>query len=100
MQDLFKNSKPTKFHIDSAIKIQNQRKIKNADLSLKQIKKYCQLDPETQQILNQAAKTSNLSNRSYLKILKVARTIADLENSPQIQQPHLLEALQYKTTQL
>lgn len=65
----------------------------NSEMSLKNIKKYCQLDDKSQQLLLSAAKKYNLSARGYHKILKVARTIADLANSQNIKTNHLLEAL-------
>lgn len=68
----------------------------NANLSNKLVKKNCSLDNETKLILKQAIDKMNLSARSYFKILKVARTIADLTDSKNIQSAHVLEALQYR----
>ncbi|PIR54658.1 hypothetical protein COU74_05215 [Candidatus Peregrinibacteria bacterium CG10_big_fil_rev_8_21_14_0_10_36_19] len=72
----------------------------NADMNINEIKLHCQLSPENTDFLNQAAEKLKLSNRGYLKVLKVARTIADLESSECINQLHLAEALQYKSTSL
>ena len=60
------------------------------------IKKYCKLLPEVEEILRQASLKFNLSARSYMKMIKVARTIADLDNSEEIAVNHMAEALQYK----
>ncbi len=74
----------------------SKTEILNANLSNVMVKKYCDLDKDTKIILKQAIDKMDLSARSYFKILKVARTIADLENSRQIQSKHILEALQYR----
>ncbi len=76
---------------------QNSNIYSNADLTPKLIEKYCQLDQESNKILNQSFQTLNLSARAYAKILKVARTIADLDNSENIEKVHLIEAIQYRS---
>jgi len=63
----------------------------------KEIKEFCRLDEESQQLLKMAMTELNLSARAYDRILKVSRTIADLEGSPQIQSAHISEAIQYRT---
>lgn len=68
----------------------------NAEMKNSHIKKYCKLSKECEQILQQASVKFQLSARSYLKIIKVARTIADIENSSEIQIDHIAEALQYR----
>lgn len=68
----------------------------NAEMRNEHIKKYCQLSKESKQILVSAANNFNLSARSYFKIIKVARTIADLENSLDIETNHIAEAIQYR----
>lgn len=68
----------------------------NQEMTPHEISSYCQLDGETSHILRQAQETLSLSHRSCHKLLKVARTIADLEGAPSIQPPHLLEALTYR----
>lgn len=68
----------------------------NNELSNREIKKYCKLDKETQDFFNSAAQKLILSARSYMKILKVARTIADIDRSENIELSHLTEALQYR----
>ena len=62
----------------------------------KLIKKYCELSAESLEILKMAVNKLNLSARSYNKILKVSRTIADLDNSLKIKPNHIAEALQYR----
>jgi len=61
------------------------------------IKTYCQLDEAGQEMLKMAMSELNFSARAYDRILKVARTIADLDNSENIRASHLGEAIQYRT---
>jgi magnesium chelatase family protein len=68
----------------------------NSQMKNSHIKKYCKLSKEVEQILTQAAAKFQLSARSYMKMIKVARTIADLSDAEEIEMPHMLEALQYK----
>lgn len=68
----------------------------NAALSGKALQRHCRLLPEGRAILLRAVEELALSARAYDRILKVARTIADLEGSPDIQDPHLYEAVQYR----
>ena len=60
------------------------------------IKKYAKLDSEAHELLNTASERLNISARSYMRSIKVARTIADLEKSPNITQAHISEALAYR----
>lgn len=69
----------------------------NAYMSQKQIKKNCRLDDEGKELLKMAMVELGISARAYDKILKVARTIADLANSETIQPDHLSEAIQYRS---
>ncbi len=68
----------------------------NNELNQKEIKIFCQINEKTKKILELSAKKLNLSVRSYFKILKIARTIADIDGSEKIKEPHILEALQYR----
>lgn len=68
----------------------------NSRLGAKQIKQLAKLAPAAKSLLDQAANRLNLSARSYFKIIRVARTIADLENSDAIGPSQLAEALQYR----
>lgn len=74
----------------------HKRGIANAELSSKNIAEVTHLSPEATELLNQATDRLKLSARSYFKLIKVARTIADLEESPTIEPPHMAEALQYR----
>ena len=60
------------------------------------IEKVCSLDTENKNILLKAMDQLSLSTRAYSRILKVARTIADMDNSLSIERNHLLEAIQYR----
>src|SRR3989339_2164329 len=68
----------------------------NSQMKNEHIKKYCRLSKEVEQILRQASLKFQLSARSYMKMIKVSRTIADLAGVEEIELPHMLEALQYK----
>ena len=68
----------------------------NAQMKNSHIKKYCKLTKEVEQLLKQASMKFQLSARSYMKMIKVARTIADLEGAPEITVSHMAEALQYR----
>lgn len=70
--------------------------ISNSEMSSNAIKEYCPVDKETKQILKKAANSLHLSARAYFRILKIARTIADLDGSEIIQSKHVVEALQYR----
>ena len=69
----------------------------NSGMSGKQLRKHCYIDPEQAVILRSAMEELSLSARAYDRILKVARTIADLAHSENVQTPHLLEAIQYRS---
>jgi magnesium chelatase family protein len=88
--------------VDNARKIQLNRfkgmKIYcNAQMTNRQIKKFCEIDEASQKLLEMAIDKFGLSARAYTRILKVARTIADLEAQVNIQPAHLSEAIQYRT---
>ena len=69
----------------------------NAQMNVRQIREYCDLDKESMQLLKTAMERLNLSARAYDRILKVSRTIADLENSEKISGAHISEAIQYRS---
>ncbi len=84
-----------------ARKIQAERYSKegiltNSELSSKQIKKYCKVDEKTSEFLKLAAQKYHLSGRKFDRILKISRTIADLNGETDIKQEHVTMALQYK----
>ncbi len=68
----------------------------NGKLNDKEIIKFCKIDDSSQQILNQASQRFNLSQRGIKKVLKVARTIADLDEKKDIEKLHILESLSYR----
>ncbi len=65
-------------------------------MSTRDVKICCELSDSSRTIMISAAATMNLSARSYFKVLKIARTIADLEGAPGITSIHIAEALQYR----
>lgn len=79
-----------------AIRYKNDNILTNSELTSELIKKYCQLDSKSQELMKVAIVKYQLSGRRYDRVLKLARTIADLTNSENIQQIHLMQALQYK----
>lgn len=101
-QDKVENSKQIKERVDKARKIQNLRykdsKIfSNSELTPKMIERYCVLNKECRKILELAFEKLGLSARAYTRILKVARTIADLDEKELIDKVHLAEAIQYRS---
>ncbi|WP_340074127.1 YifB family Mg chelatase-like AAA ATPase [Leptobacterium sp. I13] len=69
----------------------------NAQMNTRHIRKYCQLNEASKQLLKEAMERLQLSARAYDRILKVARTIADLDASPQVNSDHISEAIQYRS---
>lgn len=69
----------------------------NAQMNTKQIREFCKLDDASLGLLKNAMERLNLSARAYDRILKVARTIADLENTPEVSGNHISEAIQYRS---
>ncbi|NNC69726.1 MAG: YifB family Mg chelatase-like AAA ATPase, partial [Flavobacteriaceae bacterium] len=69
----------------------------NAQMSVKQIRKYCVLEEESTRLLRTAMERLNLSARAYDRILKLARTVADLDDSKHIKSHHISEAIQYRS---
>lgn len=68
----------------------------NSEMSTRDVKKYCEVDESSRAILTSALATMNLTARSYFKVIKIARTIADLAGEPNISSIHIAEALQYR----
>ncbi len=68
----------------------------NADMRVGEVRQFCRLDETGQDLMRSAMNQLNLSARGYHRILKLARTIADLAGSEEIQSTHLAEALQYR----
>lgn len=72
----------------------------NADMQAKELRRWCELDDACAALMQQAFDALGLTARSYDRIRRVARTIADLDGSAEIQPQHLAEAIQYRTYQL
>lgn len=79
-----------------ALRYKDDGILTNSELTSKLIRKYCQIDKSSAALLKTAAVKYQLSGRRYDRILKLARTIADLDCSENIQQTHLMQALQYR----
>ena len=104
LSNLNKNetSKQIQNRVNYARKVQMERYKKyniysNSQLSTRLVKIYCQLDIKGKALLENAFEKLNLSIRGYEKILKVARTIADLEQKDNIEYKHIAEAIQYRS---
>ncbi len=87
--------------VNSARKIQQQRLESlglhaNSQMDARHIRRFCKLDAQGDKLLEQVTDKLGLSARSFTRILKLARTIADLAESSQIETPHLAEAIQYR----
>ena len=96
------SSEEIKLRVNKARKIQHERYINdgiysNSQLTPKLIEKYCKLDSQSKELLENAFKKLGLSARAYTRILKVSRTIADLAGSVNIQKAHIAEAIQYRS---
>jgi magnesium chelatase family protein len=98
------SSESIRSRVQAARDIQNKRFsygkatdiVCNADMRIGEVRKFCQLQDEGQNLMRAAMSQLQLSARAYHRILKLARTIADLAGSEEIQSTHLAEALQYR----
>ena len=68
----------------------------NARLSAQTLQRFCPMDKSAREMLNLATQSMGLSNRAYTRVIKVARTIADLAGESKITDVHVAEALQYR----
>ncbi len=94
------NSSSIQKRVDPARTVQQKRFTRskihcNAQMSTRQIRTYCKTDDRSHKLLEQAIDKLGLSARAYTRILKVSRTIADLEGSEHILSEHISEAIQY-----
>ncbi len=78
------------------LRLAGRRVYCNAQMPTRLVKQHCQLQAEPRQLLERAMERLGLSARAYNRILKIARTIADLEGEKDIQTPHLAEAIHYR----
>jgi len=74
-----------------------ERIYSNSQMGSRQIRAYCDLSTDCERLLERAITQQGLSARAHDRILKVARTVADLEQAPQIDPKHIAEAIQYRT---
>ena len=77
--------------------VENEKIHANSQMNTKQIQSHCKLNPQSQDLLKTAMEKLDLSARAYDRILKVARTIADLDNAENISSAHIAEAIQYRS---
>jgi len=79
-----------------ALRFKNERILTNREMSVRHIKKYCALDEMAEKMMKSAVSSMGFSTRTYHRMLKISRTIADLDNCENIKPQHLAEALQYR----
>lgn len=97
----YEESKKIKEKIERAREIQlarfkNSKIYTNSEMTNKQVREFCKVDSQTQDFLDNYALMKRISHRAYFKILKLARTIADLEENEDIKSEHVNEAVNYK----
>ncbi len=100
-KELAEPSESIRRRVETAREIQNRRFkdkkiISNSEMNSEHVREYCQIDSQTLDLLKNAISQFQLSARAYYRVLKLARTIADLNNSARIETPHIAEALQYR----
>ncbi len=89
--------------VEQARSIQLQRFVSspdvntNADMTSRLVTQHCYIGKKSERILEQAMDTLNFSARAHDRILKVSRTLADLEGSMDVKEHHIMEAIQYRT---
>jgi magnesium chelatase family protein len=99
--ELEESSEEIQKRVEKARRIQKERfkdkkLVSNSEMNSQVVKEFCQINQDALNLLKTAVSQFNLSARSYYKILKVSRTIADLEEKEQIESSHIAEALQYR----
>lgn len=105
MEPAKESSKDIRARVIKARKIQAERYkndgiLTNSELDTKLIRKYCVLDKPCEELLKSAITKYQLSGRKYDRVLKLARTIADLDGATNIQATHLMQALQYRISEI
>jgi magnesium chelatase family protein len=86
----------TKAREIQAERFKNEGILTNREMSIRHIKKYCALDETAEKMMKNAVSSMGFSTRTYHRLLKISRTIADLDNCENIKPQHLAEALQYR----
>lgn len=106
IQSGVENTETIKKRVSSAREIQRKRFKKydkviktNSDMGVKELEEIVCLNNRTKEILNNAASRMDLSPRAYHRVIKLARTIADLEGVENVEEKHILEAIQYRPRQ-
>ncbi len=99
--DQEKSSSVIRQKVEAARKIQEKRLkcdgiLTNSEIGIPEIKKYCEIDLKSQDLLRKYVDSGKISARGYHRVLKLARTIADLSQSPEIKFDHVAEALTYR----
>jgi magnesium chelatase family protein len=99
--ELSESSEDIRARVENARRVQKARfgesgLVSNSEMNSQSAKEYCRTDDATLNLLKNAVSRFSLSARSYYKILKVARTIADLDGKEHIESAHVAEALQYR----
>jgi len=102
---LGESSETVRARVEAARQVQRERfnetkLASNADMTPVEVREFCQVEPSAQSLLGTAMKQLSLSARAFHRILKLARTIADLDNANLIGPSHLAEALQYRPRNL
>ena len=97
----FEDSEIVRNRVEKARKVQaeryrNERIYLNTEVNNKLMSKYCRISSDSKQLLLIAMEKFNMSMRGYHKTIRLARTIADLEQSDEIEKTHVAEALQYR----
>lgn len=91
------SSNEIKKRVIKAREIQLERGMLNSQITMKKIKKICQLNIRAENFMKEILERKKISPRSYLSILKVSRTIADMEKSNRVKKEHIAEAVQYRS---